>query len=1124
MMAVMRKLLAWLGMATLMLLLPSAPTHAAGATVLKPYIVLIMDVSNSMNQPTGSGPPTCPDANGNALPDTKLNHARCAVQNIVNSYGDIVFAFARYHENASNTGTGRCGTNASSPTNCALAQEACNSNSDRFQLMTALVDGANASTALWADYSCSTCTPHFPPLAGEDPEVWNAGGATPIEGSLAGAKCYWMGQNAKQGHCSVTTTQACECTLAGSCTQSCSQLSPSGQTCVFDETCTPSGSGGVSLWSSGSPGFSPIVNDPSNAQFLPTGCDSSPTCTTNCCATQCRPYIVIVLSDGDESCGGTSGHCSAHPSTLCDCTTGCANACPAGDTCQFTAGTCSGSASSCYLDTDCPSGQTCLSAPSVEAAAARLLHTTVSSSSYRVQTVPIGFGTTSVPYGPIENLALAGGATSIPGQNAGFYASDEAGIELAMSQIIAGSARTEKCNGLDDDCDGAIDEDFPLKGTACSNGLQGVCRGTGTYVCTTDGTGVQCDITSPGGTAQTSCPSGATCNSDGTEVCGDNLDNDCDGFVDEGCTTCTPVAEICNGKDDDCDRVIDEDVPPKPCAAFPGAACSPNAGCCGVQLCAGPSACPGPNCGNYGACNNTWTPVAEVCNNIDDDCDGIVDENLSQSCSNILGNGCTTAPCPGSNNPGVGVCHPGTQTCSNGSYGTCVGEVGPSPEICNGLDDDCDGIVDEDTGGGSCTASCGVGTIVCATPPSCCQPGTCMAGQHQCGTLYCSATTSGTDATCNNIDDDCDGKVDEEWQCGDYHCATDNVKCSGPTDTSCAGGQACVATPAQSCTCTASNTCNGMNKCEAGQIVCQGTPIDPTSCCDCSGQPQQGMCSGGSTCVAGLCKCEFPCAGGEFPCPAGKKCVGTNPGYCEDDPCYGVNCPSTGTQCPMGPDCQAQTCTEDASGNAQCVATCSVMSCPSGLVCNPPTGQCAANDCTTFPALCTSTQNCIVDPNTGMGVCMQNLCAGVTCPDTQYCEAGACIDSCATKTCPAGQRCRLGACEQDPCGMQCPSGQVCDDATGHCIDDPCQFRNCPQGQWCNPNDGMCEIDPCVGTSCPANPPGQVCRGGTCYAPAAGNGDDTHVTVAGGGCSTTGGSGGLWLALGLLLLRRRGGRS
>jgi MYXO-CTERM domain-containing protein len=153
----------------------------------------------------------------------------------------------------------------------------------------------------------------------------------------------------------------------------------------------------------------------------------------------------------------------------------------------------------------------------------------------------------------------------------------------------------------------------------------------------------------------------------------------------------------------------------------------------------------------------------------------------------------------------------------------------------------------------------------------------------------------------------------------------------------------------------------------------------------------------------------------------------------------------------------------------------------------------------------------------------------VTCPSDQYCEAGQCIASCATITCPTGQRCQLGMCQTDPCGKQCPAGQVCNDANGTCIDDPCQFRHCPTGQWCNPNDGMCETDPCVGTMCPADPPGQVCKGGTCETPAQAGTDagvGNHVTVAGGGCST-GGSSGAGVLVGLALFfvrRRRGGRA
>jgi len=153
-------------------------------------------------------------------------------------------------------------------------------------------------------------------------------------------------------------------------------------------------------------------------------------------------------------------------------------------------------------------------------------------------------------------------------------------------------ASPEACNGLDDDCDGETDEDYPV-GRPCESG-SGICRAPGVWRCSRDGWSVFCDAV-PGNPVP--------------EVCGNGLDDDCDGETDEG----FPVGEVCQEGEGAC-RVVGR------------WACSPNGS--GVVC----SARPG-------------EPGREVCGNrIDDDCDGETDE---ADCLAPGGSGCSVARRPG---------------------------------------------------------------------------------------------------------------------------------------------------------------------------------------------------------------------------------------------------------------------------------------------------------------------------------------------------------------------------------------------------------------------------------------------------------------------------------------------
>jgi hypothetical protein len=118
--------------------------------------------------------------------------------------------------------------------------------------------------------------------------------------------------------------------------------------------------------------------------------------------------------------------------------------------------------------------------------------------------------------------------------------------------------------------------------------------------------------------------------------------------------------------------------------------------------------------GAPGPCVGQVVPQVEICDARDNDCDGRDDDlDAGQGCACRVGD--TRACYSGARlSRGVGICTDGVQSClpDGTGWGPCDGEVLPQAEQCNGLDDNCNGEVDDSVVGVG--LDCTVGLGVCA--------------------------------------------------------------------------------------------------------------------------------------------------------------------------------------------------------------------------------------------------------------------------------------------------------------------------------------------------------------------------------------------------------------------------
>ncbi|MDM8005420.1 MAG: MopE-related protein [Phycisphaerae bacterium] len=356
------------------------------------------------------------------------------------------------------------------------------------------------------------------------------------------------------------------------------------------------------------------------------------------------------------------------------------------------------------------------------------------------------------------------------------------------SSAAVNPGATETCNGVDDDCDGEIDEGVKA-----------------TFYADVDGDGYgnaavgQQSCSQPTGcvTNRMDCnDANNAINPAATEV-HDGVDNDCDTFIDEGVsnayyrdvdedtfgdpnnvtyadelpagyvpdnTDCddtnaaiNPAAtEVCDGVDNNCDTSIDKEVKSTFYADTDGDTYG-DAGST-TEACTAPPGyvTDGTDCDDNAAAVHPGT--AEACNGIDDDCDGVIDEEVkttfyADADSDRFGN-------PTVSEQACSV--PAGYVMNNRDCDDTSAAIKPgAAETCNGVDDDCDSRIDEGVKAtfhadldGDGYGDAGNTTKACVAPTGYVADNTdCDDGNN--------AVHPGATEVCNGLDDDCDTKVDE---------------------------------------------------------------------------------------------------------------------------------------------------------------------------------------------------------------------------------------------------------------------------------------------------------------------------------------------------------------------------